>query len=397
MPKSFNKVPRLQVLKKLVKLIHNPIPFFNEAIEKYGESFITYLGGVVPIVVTVDPALAQHILQKNHKKYHKSKIQTKILGSYVGQGLLTSNGKYWLKQRRLIQPGFHKAKIEKLMNLMFEVIEEYTAELNDQISKGKSKINLSKEMSVLTLRIISKALFSSSIDRNQLESLNEMITELQHHVVKSIRHPISGWWRKLNGETKRSFDLADKTKSLLLEIIEQRKSEVKQDYDDMLQMLLDARYEDTGEAMTSQQVLDEILILFVAGHETTANALSWTFYLLQQNSEIKEKLIRESVKISMPITFDDIMRLDYSRQVISESMRIYPPAWMIDRVAVEEDQFGEYAFKSGQAFAIFIYGVHHSEKYWPQPKKFNPSRFSRENMKAIQPFSYFPFGGGPRL
>jgi cytochrome P450 len=164
-------------------------------------------------------------------------------------------------------------------------------------------------------------------------------------------------------------------------------------------MLLDARYEDTGEGMNEKQLLDETLILFVAGHETSANALTWTWYLLSQHPEAVVKIRREIVeKIGdRPPEFADLPKLEYLTQVIEESMRLFPPAWITDRVAVDDDQYNGIDIPKGIAVVTYIYGAHHSPDYWPEPEKFIPERFSKENKKKQAPFSYLPFGGGPRL
>lgn len=397
MERQIKTIPLHKFIRGLFRFLKNPIPLVDEAIAEYGDTYKTYLG-FSKSFMSIDPDFTQHILQKNNKNYHKSKLQSKAVGKYVGQGLLTANGAYWLKQRRLIQPGFKKEKIVKLMGIMYEVVEEYVEELKSRLSDGPKEIEITEEMSVLTLRIISKALFSSGIEGEQIELLNKAVTDLQEAIIKNIRQPFFGWWRKLNGEEASNNKLSQEIWDLITQLIEERRKDPAE-YNDLLDMLLNSVYEDTGEHMTTKQIMDEALILFVAGHETTANALSWTLYLLDQHPEISEKLLAESkaVELDGDITYMDIAKMDYNRQILCESMRLYPPAWITDRVALDDDVANGVNIEKGDVIGIYIYGTHRSAKLWDEPNRFDPSRFEKGKMKTYHPYAYFPFGGGPRL
>ena len=398
MAKEIKTIPRLKVILGLFKFLKNPIPLIDEAIIEYGDTYNTYIGATTKAVMSVDPDFTQYILQKNNKNYHKSELQTKAVGKYVGQGLLTTNGAYWLKQRRLIQPGFKKDKIVKLMGLMYEVVEEYVEELKSRLKDGPQELEITEEMSLLTLKVISKALFSSGIEGEQLELLNRAVTDLQTAIIKSVRQPMFNWWRSLTGENARNDKLSQQTYDLITDIIEARRKDTGE-YNDLLDMLLHSVYEDSGERMTTKQILDEALIIFVAGHETTANALSWTLYLLDKHPEISDKVLAESkgVEFDGDITYMDVAKMEYNRQILSESMRLYPPAWITDRVALEDDEANGVKIKKGDVIGLYIYGTHHSPKLWDDPEKFDPSRFERDKMKNYHPYAYYPFGGGPRL
>lgn len=169
--------------------------------------------------------------------------------------------------------------------------------------------------------------------------------------------------------------------------------------DDLMQMLLDSRYEDTEEGMTDQQLIDEAAILFVAGHETSANTLSWTLYLLAQHPDVLKKVKAElnTVCPGRAPTFAELRQLTYLTQVINESMRLYPPAWITDRVPLEDDQVNGITIPKGTMVSVFIYGLHHQKESWNEPEVFRPERFNNENRKNRPPFSFMPFGGGPRL
>lgn len=397
-PYQVKTVPRLKAIRNIFRFVQNPIPLINETIEELGPSYRVHLGGINRSLMTRDPVVIQHVLQKNHKNYYKSKIQTEALAKYAGYGLLTTDGDYWLRQRRLIQPGFHKQKLKSLVNRMNEVLVHHVQQLQEKILTGDTTVELTKDMVNLTLKVVSKALFSSGINEDQLGILGHAVTTSQVAVIKDIRQPMFKWWRNLTGEQKSYYESVNKGRDLLLSLIEGRKDS-GESLDDLLDMLLEARYEDTGEAMTTKQILDEILIIFAAGHETTALAMTWTLYLLDKHPDILEQLRKEidSVELSPNPGFEDILKLPYCKQVISETMRLYPPAWITDRIALEDDEVDGIKIEKGEIIGVYIYGVHHSPEIWESPERFDPNRFAADKQKQISAYSYFPFGGGPRL
>jgi len=391
-------VPRLKAISNIFRFVQNPIPLINETIEELGPSYRVHLGGINRSLMTQDPTVIQHVLQKNHKNYHKSKIQTEGLAKYAGYGLLTTDGDYWLRQRRLIQPGFHKQKLKSLVSRMNMVVKDHVQKIHRHIERGEKDLELTIDMVNLTLKVVSKSLFSSGISEDQLGIIGNAVTTSQVAVIKDIRQPMFKWWRLLNGEQKSYNSSVLKGRELLMELIKERKTS-GENLDDLLDMLLESRYEDTGESMSAKQILDEILIIFAAGHETTALAMTWSLYLLDKHPEILATLHKEIDSIDLPSspTFEHIAQLTYCKQVISESMRLFPPAWITDRIALEDDEVDGIKIEKGEIIGIYIYGVHRSSSLWKNPKIFDPSRFSPENKKSIPPYAYFPFGGGPRL
>ena len=397
MPKEQLPVmPKWKILMNLRAFMKNPIPMIDKAISELGDSYITYPGGKNKTIITRDPGLIKHVMQKNHTNYEKSEMQTDVLAKYIGKGLLTTNGSYWLRQRRVIQPGFHKKKLNALVAIMNRAIEEYCDEFEIQID-SKPVVNMTEEMTKITLHVVAKSLFSTGIDRNNTEYLGESITRLQHAIVKHIRMPFLNWWRSLTGYNKASIKLAAETQQMLMNIVEERKKNQEKP-DDLLDMLLAVRYEDNGEAMSDQQVLEESLVLFVAGHETSANAMAWMHYLLDQNPIEKANIQKEIDSIDdLDLTIDSVMKMQYISRGISESMRIYPPAWITDRVALDKDEYEGTKIEKGDIIAPYIYGTHQDPRKWSEPQIFRPERFKKENISKKETYSYFPFGGGPRL
>lgn len=390
-------VPRYLSLLRTAKFITNPIPILGSYLEKYGTTYLFHIGGFKKGFLTTNPEIIQHVLQKNHRNYRKSNIQTGLLAHYIGHGLLTSDGEYWLQQRRLIQPGFHRKRIANLVELINQEIALTVAQWKE-LSSGKHRIDMYREMHLLAFRIVARTLFSTGMNEVQMERLSEQITQVQKFIVRQIRQPFAYWWLRLSGQIKYHEQLSESTRQILLDIIQERIASGKHE-NDLLQMLIDVRYEDDGSAMTINQLLDECLILFVAGHETTANALSWTFYLLAQNPVHQHKIRQEarSWENEGQPHFAHLPKLQYTLQVIEESMRLYPPAWIIDRVAKEEDEAGGFRIPKNTMVILYTYGAHHSRRLWTDPETFEPKRFDPENRIHIQPYTYFPFGGGPRL
>ncbi|HRI27975.1 MAG TPA: cytochrome P450 [Chitinophagales bacterium] len=391
------KLPLWFALKNIRKNAQNPIPFFTNGIKMMGNIFTTYLG-TRRIIITNNPDYIQYVVQKNNKNYHKSPVVKEILGAELGYGLLTSDGDYWLKQRRLIQPGFYKQRLAELTGIMTDEIALYINELAEQI-KQNPQTEISKEMMGAAFRIVNKTLFSTGIDKEQMKRVDFIISNLQKYVVTQARQPYMVPWLKISGKVKYYKTLREEADSIIYDIINKRRNSGT-NYNDLLDMLLNARYEDTGEGMTNQQLRDEAIILVVAGHETTANAMSWALYLLSQHPDVEQKVLKEANAVlgnHAAFTYDDLAKLNYTRQVIQEAMRLYPPAWVIDRMALEDDEVGGYLIPKGSIMLMYIYGTHRSPMFWKDPDTFNPDRFAKENLKDLPNYAYFPFGGGPRL
>lgn len=395
--KSPPLVPRYLSLLRTAKFITNPIPILGDYLEKFGPTYLFHIGGFKKGFLTTEPEIIQHVLQKNHRNYRKSDIQTGLLAHYIGNGLLTSEGDYWLSQRRLIQPGFHRKRISSLVDLINQEISVTVKEWNE-ISNRQAKIDVYKEMHHLAFRIMARTLFSTGMNNIRMEQLSQQITQVQKFIVRQIRQPYAHWWLKVSGQIKYHEHLSADTRQILLDIIRQRLASGKEE-NDLLQMLIEARQEEDSSQMTVTQLLDECLILFVAGHETTANALTWIFYLLAKHPDHLEKIRSEANcwKSGGQPQFEHLQALGYTLQVIEEAMRLYPPAWIIDRVAKEEDEAGGFHIPKNTMMILYTYGTHHSGKLWRDPEKFDPQRFAPEVKGNIPPYTYFPFGGGPRL
>ncbi|MDQ0593236.1 cytochrome P450 [Chryseobacterium ginsenosidimutans] len=340
-------------------------------------------------IFSQDKEFTEYILKQNHKNYYKSEIQSVTLGKYLGNGLLTNNGKVWLKQRRLIQPGFSKAKIANLISIMEEEIDQ-----TFQSFKPEQDIDLYDLFHTLAFNIVAKTLFSSDIDENKVKELGKIITEVQEVFAKEVRLPFYSQVLKFLGVIDKTIKKSKRSKAIIQSVLDKRRSS-GEEKNDLLDMLIQARYEDTQLPMSDEQLIDEMLILFIAGHETTANALSFIFFEISQNSKAEEKLKKEiAEEDEMVFTSESLMKKSFTLNIIKESMRLHSPAWAIDRQALENDSFKEYSWAKDTLIILYITGLHRNPKYWKDPNSFIPERFDDENAKN---FAYYPFGAGPRL
>jgi cytochrome P450 len=398
------RVPRWRSLLRSFALAKDPLPVLNQILAHHGDTVQVFIGGVEKSILTRDPGLTQHILQKNHRNYAKSKF-TQGFSRYIGHGLLTNEGPDWLRQRRLIQPGFHRQRVAALTGLMQEITAETLAPVAAKATAagGAATVEVHELMTRLTFRIIARSVFSTNFPEAELDRLARLITEIQAFFVRSIRQPYLKPWFHLKGRFKYHDGLAAELRTLLASLISKRQYDNAQSNatppDDLLQMLLDVRYEDTGEPMSADRLIDESLILLVAGHETSANALTWLIYLLAHHPPEAVAIQTEMAAVlsGRTPTFEDLPRLGKALHAVQETMRYYPPAWMVDRVALADDEYKGLRIPKGTLFSLYFHGLHHDEKYWPAPEAFRPTRFAPGQERPVQPNAYVPFGGGPRL
>lgn len=378
-------------LRNAKRILTNPLPFHRENFAKHGNIFQVNLGFGNSVIFTRDEALVKHMLQTQHRKYHKSPLQTDQLGHYVGHGLLTSNGDYWLKQRRLIQPAFYKKKLESVKAIILSAVQ---TEL-EAIQTNKPQ-DVHPIMSDLAFNVVGKSLFSYTDDGKAMRRLQHITGKVQEDLIKEIRQPFKKWWFKLNGAIKKTESLAQETRDLLKGIINERKNTLESQ-DDLLDMLLNSKYDD-GSSMTMEQLIDEILILFAAGHETTSNALVFTLMLLSKNPEIQDKIYQESqtLNASEMTMMEFFVQTPYTKKCIDEAMRMYPPIYFSDRMTIEDDQFNGLELKKGTSVLMSFYEIHRNPEFWKSPELYNPDRFDNIDKKELSNW-FFPFGAGPRM
>jgi cytochrome P450 len=371
----------------------NPVRVLSKYTEVLGATFRFYLGGLQEAIVTTDPAVIQHVLKTNAENYQKSEIQVKRMGHFLGKGLLTTHGEAWRTQRRLIQKGFDRKELEALSSIMRDSLAESLRDFDRQVKAGP--VDIYPPLMKMTFAMVARSLFGARLKDEDIDFISHTILRVQEFIVRQTLQPYLNPWFAVSGELRRHEDLRARADGILLEYIRRRRHEAPGH--DLLQTLMDARYSD-GEGMSDALVLSESMQLLVAGHETSSNALSWLLYLLSSRPDCLERIRQEfdSVLGEAPLSYSHVPRFEYATQVIQEALRLYPPFWMIDRMAVADDRAGDLAIPRGSTVIVFVHGAHHAPRYWQDPERFDPERFNKANEKSHTPFTYLPFGGGPR-
>ena len=361
-------------------LVRDPLRFFLTLTRQYGD-VVRYRAAPEPACLINHPDDIKHILVLNNHNYTKETYINHMFKSAVGDGLLTSEGEVWRRQRRLIQPAFHRQRVANLGGLVIEETSKLLARWDEFANKGQA-VDIASEMSTLTLSITGKALFGVDLG-TRAGSVGQAVN-MAAALLEKPRH----------AHFQEAFQSVDRIVYGIIE--ERRKSDI--DTGDVLSLLLQERDEDTGEGMSDQQLRDQVITLLLAGYDTTASALTWTWYLLSQHPSIANKLrteIKQVLAGRLP-KYVDLIDMPYIEMVFEEALRFYPPAWILGRKALADDELGGYFIPAGTIIAISPYAVHRHQGFWDDPELFDPERFSPERSDGRHHFAYLPFGAGPR-
>ncbi len=367
----------------------NPTEFLRH-LSTLGDVTTFYVGGQQAFLVN-HPDLIRDLLVTNHAKFMKGRALQRAK-TLLGEGLLTSEHEFHLRQRRMIQPAFHRRRIAVYAEAMIEFGEQMADEWRD----GEVR-DVDEEMMRLTLNIVGKTLFNANVEKDAAQVGAAMSTIVS--MFNFMLLPFSELLEKLPLPQVRKLKNARRTlDEVIYKIINERRAS-GEDTGDLLSMLLLAQDEETGGAMTDEQVRDECLTLFLAGHETTANALVWAFYLLSQNPSAEAKFHAELDEIlaDKPVTPDDYPRLKYTEQVFAEAMRLFPPAWTVGRLSTEDHEFGGFHIPEKSLVLASQFVMHRDPRFWENPEEFAPERWDEISIKeAGNKFTYFPFSKGVR-
>jgi cytochrome P450 len=338
------------------------------------------------------PEYIEHVLLTNHANYRKSHFLRHILGPLLGEGLLISEGDFWRRQRRVAAPAFHSRRVAGFVASMADCTEATLTRWRDLTQP----FDVAAEMMALTLNIIARTMFSTDVgaDVEAVRRLTDVVINLQPGLLDLFGFP--DWIPRPQPINYRQT--ITQFEALVTRFLAERRADPA-DRGDLLSMLLAARDPETGEGMSDKQLRDEILTIFLAGHETTANTLNWTWYLLARNRQAEARLHEEVDRLlgGRAPTAADLAELKWTRMVIEEAMRLYPPAHTISRMAIAEDRIGDMRIPRGALVSTSIYVTHRNPKLWPDPERFDPERFLPERAARRQRFAYRPFGGGPRV
>jgi cytochrome P450 len=366
----------------------DPLAFFTGLARTYGDLVHLRLGGEHLFLVS-DPKAIRDILVTHNTAFVKGRGLERAR-RLLGDGLLTSEDPLHVRQRRLMQPAFHRDRIPAYAADMVAAADR----LRSSWTPGQT-IDMSREMARLTLSIVGRTLFSADVER-QAREVGEALTD----VISSfwlLMLPFSRLLERLPiPRLRRSRAARARLDRIIYGMIAERRASGR-DYGDLLSMLLLAQDEDRG-GMSDRQVRDEAMTIFLAGHETTANALTWTWYLLSQSPEVEATLRDEIGRVldGRSPTVADLPALPYVEQVLTESMRLYPPAWIIGRRAVQAYRIGDYVMPPRSIVVMSPFIVQRDSRYFPEPERFAPGRWTQAFKASLPPFAYFPFGGGPR-
>jgi cytochrome P450 len=379
----------MQFYFSVLRMPKNWLRFLGHLGKNYGDiSFFHLLH--VPICFINRPEYIESVLVSGVSDFTKSKdyAPLKIL---MGDGLLTSEGEFWQRQRKLVQPAFHRERIAAYGAVMVNYAERMIAVWRD----GETR-DAHKDMMKLTLDIVGKTLFDADVASDAVEVGEAVEVAMGRYLnvawftffLPPSLLALGNWL--FHGTLRR-------LNTIIYRIIRARR-ESKNDPGDLLSILLQAQAED-GSRMTDQQLRDEVMTLFLAGHETTANALAWTWYLLSLNPEAEARLHLELKEVlgGRSPRFEDLQRLRYTQMVVKESLRLFPPAWGIGRETLKEIHLGEYRLPVGTNVFISQWVMHRDRRYFERPEEFHPERWTEEFEKQLPKFAYFPFGGGPRV
>ena len=398
--------PHAVNLPQWVRLIYkNPIAVFDR--EAFAADFRqkeVFLGN---FVLVNEPRFIEHILLTNHRNYSKGRLTRDTLGPVLGEGLVTSEGDLWRRQRRIAAPGFHRARLAQAAGAMSRLARQRVVRWRIPCEKGEP-LDVEREMSSLTMEIVGRTLFSMDMSASIDEIGRAMTTVI---AAFGTLNPLDfiglpAWIPRPRSRTTRAA-LARLELAIQGIIAERRR--VGEAPDDFLSLLMAGRDEDTGEGMSDKQLRDEVVTFFTAGHETTAMALTWTLYLLSRHPAVERELHEEVDRVlgaraagdgvaagDAEATFADLESLSCTRMVIEEAMRLFPPVFSIQRAPFEDDEFGGHRIPAGSFVTISPYVTHRNPRLWPDPLRFDPGRFRSDRVKERHAFAYLPFGGGPR-
>lgn len=370
------------------------LPFFLDLWRRYGDTVRVKMGPIVQHLV-VDPADVHHVLVANHRNYVKG-FGFRKLKLALGEGLFLSEGPLWQRQRRLMQPPFTSKGVLDFAAAMTRSTEVMLTRWEAAARDGQP-LDVNQEMARLAMDIIAQTMFDFPIGDEAYETAEAFRYVLEFVSQRSLR--IVDWPMFVPTPANRRFKRALAALDAFTgQMIAQRRRRADEAPRDLLTMLIQARDEETGAGMSEQQLRDEVLTIFFAGHETTAQALTWTWYLLSRTPRVEQRLHDEleSVLSGRLPTAADLPQLSYTRMVFEEAMRLYPPVLMLARDAIGPDELGGYEIPAGSMIVLSQYITHRHPRYWDEPDEFEPERFRPEAVAARPNYAYFPFGGGPR-
>ncbi len=385
----------LPLVGSIPTALKEQLDFLDHAQQIHGDVYKIDLGPT-SIVMLCDPAHAQYVLRDNAKNFSKGGPMWDSIRTLVGNGLVVSAGDFWMRQRRMMQPQFHRQHIAGMTSLMIDAI---TAGMQgwDGYAAEDKPVEMLQLFNHITMKVIMQTMFGKDLADSDADVIGREMSYAKDFMLQNMVTQMIPGWVPVPGRKhyQRSIDTLD---AFINRITSQRRQLAEQPTD-MLGMLLQMIDDESGEAMTDKQIRDEIATLFLAGYETTSLTMTWGVHQLLQHPEAFKRLQDEvdtGLAGHLP-TFETLEKLPYARMVIQEIMRLYPPAFWLPRTAVEDDEIGGYHIDAGQMIGVSIYNIHHNRSVWADPHTFNPERFAPDNGEKRHVLAFMPFGAGQRM
>jgi cytochrome P450 len=389
----------LPLLGSAHKLASGSLELISDATRAHGETVMLRFGPIRFVIIN-RPEDVRHVLVKNHRAYAKSRSY-EPLRLLLGNGLVTSEGPLWTRQRKLMQPAFHRQRLAGFAETMVTCTMKHLDRWDAREAAGERELDVHAEMMRLTFVIVGQTLFSVDLSRDACGFGDALTTAIRYASARteSLSQLLPAWLpTPANLRFRRARRVLDR---VVARMIAERRASSTTRAADLMAMLMAATDESGTERMSDVQLRDEVMTLVAAGHETTSNLLTWTFLLLAQHPEIERRLHAELTRAlgARPPTFTDLDALVYTEQVINESMRLYPPVWMIERAAVSDDQLGDPPCRipKGTIVGVCPWTLHRNPRLWANPEAFDPERFTPTRAAERPRYAFLPFGAGPRM
>jgi len=382
------------VLGSIGDIYRDRLRFVLDTARTYGD-VAQYRVAHMRIYQVNHPEGVGRLLHDNHRNYSKDVPTFGTLKLFLGNGLFTSDGDFWRRQRRLAQPAFHRRRVAAFGELMTDATQEMLERWQAHVGRDQP-LDVATEFMRLTMEVVTRALFSTSVEQD-IGTIGRAIATLLNDVTFRFTFPFYPPLKVPTPRNRRFLAARATLDGIVYRIISERRQRPAE-HDDLLALLMETRDEQTGEGMSDKQLRDEVVTLFLAGHETTANALTWASYLLSTHVAIARRLqaeVDETLQGRTP-TASDLPKLPYTRMVIDETLRLYPPAWITNRRAIGDDTVCGYRIPADATVSISPYVTHRDPRLWENPEGFDPDRFAPERSAGRPHYAYFPFGSGPR-
>lgn len=385
------------------RLLGNVLDFKNDTVAAivggwrgYGDTVLFRgVGPFFPIYLFTHPDHIQYVFQDNFRNFRRQDFLRKKFQMVVGNGLVTSEGESWVRQRKLAQTAFQRERLNALAPAMTDTTDEA---LDAWVGHAERQepVEIQSAMMHLILAILTRTLFGADMS-GEAADVEHSVAAQAKYLNDRLSSPVD-IPEKAPIPAQKRFLAARATLNKIVDDVITERRRTGEDTGDLLSILLQATDEETGEPISDEQARDEIKTLLIAGHETTATTLGWTFYLLSKHPEIEEQLRVELEEVlgGRAPTAEDVPNLKYTTKVLYESLRLYPPLWIVSRMPIEDDVVGGYAVPAGTSMIICSYLTHRHPEFWDNPEGFDPERFTPEAMKERHRYAYIPFGGGPR-